>query len=99
LGFYTPFLICKNMKSLYVDANSRSVQVARLSMGLNVSAAGVVEQITPNQFIRVKATGGDAVIRLENQPGDGVVISEGETEYFYIDSKLELVSGSINVMY
>lgn len=52
------------MKSLYVDANSRSVQVAKLSFGLNVSAAGVVEQITPNQFIRVKAIGGDAVIKL-----------------------------------
>lgn len=87
------------MKSLYVDANSRTVQCARLSIGLNVASAGIVEQITPNQFVRVKATGGDAVIRLENQPGDGVLLSDGETEYFYIDAKLELVSGSINVMY
>lgn len=87
------------MKSLYVDANSRTVQCARLSFGLNVTAVGVVAQIEPNQFIRVKAVGGDAVIRLQNQAGDGVVLSEGETEYFYIDAPLVLVSGSINVMY
>ena len=67
------------MKSLYVDANSRTVQCARLSIGLDVDAAGVVAQIEPNQFIRVKAVGGDAVIRQENQAGDGVLLSEGET--------------------
>lgn len=87
------------MKSLYVDANSRTVQCARLSIGLNVDAAGVVAQIEPNQFIRVKAVGGDAVIRQENQSGDGVLLSEGETEYFFIENHLELVSGKINVMY
>lgn len=87
------------MKSLFVDANSRTVQCARLSMGLNVDAAGVVNQITPNQFVRVKAVGGDAVIRQENQAGDGVLLSEGETEYFYIENHLELVSGKINVMF
>lgn len=87
------------MKSLYVDANSRTVQCARLSYGLNITAVGVVNQITPNQFIRVKAMNGDAVIRLKNQAGDGVLISEGETEYFFIDELLELVSGQINVMF
>lgn len=87
------------MKSLFVDANSRTVQCAKLGFGLNVSEAGVIEEIEPNQFVRVKATEGDAVIRLENQAGDGVLISEGETEYFFIDGKLELVSGKINVMY
>lgn len=86
------------MKSLYVDANSRTVQCARLSNGLDVDAAGVVEQIAPNQFVRIKAKA-DAVIKLENQAGDGVLLSEGETEYFYLDARLELVSGSINVMY
>ena len=85
------------MKSLYVDVNSRSVQISRVGIGLNVSAAGVVTEIEPNQFVRIKATGGDAVIKLDG--GDGVVISEGETEYFYIDRPLELVSGAINVMY
>lgn len=87
------------MKSLYVDANSRTVQCAKLSIGLNVDAPKVIDEIEPNQMVRVKAMEGDAVIRLENQPGDGVVISEGETEYFFIDGKLELVSGKINVMY
>ena len=87
------------MKSLYVDVNSRSVQISRVGIGLNVSAAGVITKIEPNQFVRIKATGGDAVIKLENDGGDGVVISEGETEYFYIDRPLELVSGAINVMY
>lgn len=86
------------MKSLYVDANSRTVQCARLSNGLDVSTAGVVTQITPNQFVRIKAKA-DTVIRLENQSGDGIFLSEGETEYFFIDAPLELVSGSINVMY
>lgn len=87
------------MKSLYVDSNSRTVQCAKLSIGLNVDAPRVIEEIEPNQMVRVKAKEGDAVIRLENQLGDGVLISEGETEYFFIDGKLELVSGKINVMY
>lgn len=87
------------MKNLFVDSNSRTVQCVKLSVGLNVDTAGVIEAIEPYQFVRIKAKEGDAVIRLENQSGDGVLISDGETEYFFIDGKLELVSGKINVMY
>ena len=87
------------MKSLYVDSNSRTVQCAKLSIGLNVDSAGVVDEVAPNQYIRVKAKGGDAVIKIEGHAGDGVLLSEGETEYFFIDGKLELVSGQINIMY
>lgn len=87
------------MKNLYVDCNSRTVQVARLSTGLDVSTAGVIEEVEPLQFIRIKALNGDARIRLQHSFGDGVVISEGETEYFYIDRKVELLEGEVNIMY
>ena len=42
------------MKNLYVDCNSRTVQVSRIGIGLDVSAAGVVTEIPIPQFIRVK---------------------------------------------
>lgn len=87
------------MESLYVDKNSRTAQLCKLSIGLNVSVAGVVSDVTPNQIVRIKAVNGDATIKLRNQQGDGVVISENETEYFFIDDYIELVSGEINIMY
>lgn len=87
------------MKNLYVDCNSRTVQVSRIGIGLDVSAAGVVTDIPIPQFVRVKAVGGEARIKRNGDAGDGVLLSEGETEYFFLDRQLELVSGQINVMY
>lgn len=90
------------MKNLYVDCNSRTVQVSRIGIGLDVSAAGVVTDIPIPQFVRVKAVGGDARIKQNGDAGDagdGVLLSKGETEYFFLERQLELVSGQINVMY
>lgn len=87
------------MKNLYVDDFSHTVQISKLSIGLNISEAGVIKEIEPDQFVRVKSIEGNSVIKLENTVGDGVLLSEGETEYFFIDRHLELVSGSVNIMY
>lgn len=86
------------MKSVYVDKNGRAVQCTALGIGKNVSAAGVVPDIPEGEILRIKAIS-DSVIKESGDVGDGVAISAGETEYFFINGKLELVSGSINIMY
>lgn len=87
------------MKSVYVDKNGRAVQCTALGIGRNVSAAGVVpDDIPEGEILRIKAIS-DSVIKESGDVGDGVAISAGETEYFFINGKLELVSGSINIMY
>lgn len=86
------------MKNLPIDSNSRAIQCASLGYGSNYEA-GVI----PDEFhglVRIKNFGDDvAVIRYANDSNsDGVYISSGETEYFYVNGILEVVSGSVNIM-
>lgn len=89
------------MERLPVDTNSNSLQCSYLGYGVNLSAG-----LFPSEavgYVRVKNIGeDDAIIRYSNHgDSDGVVLSPGETEYFYIDpnKQVELVEGSVNIMY
>lgn len=88
------------MKNIFVDNNGRVVQIAPISTGVDFDTIGVIDEIESGQYIRIKAHE-DSYIRNYGQTVDGVFMSEGETEYFYLQpgKQLELVSGSINVMY
>lgn len=51
-------------------------------------------------LVRFKNIGEDnAAIRYSGDTTDGVVLSPGETEYFFVNGIVEVVSGSVNVMY
>lgn len=86
------------MKNVFVDNNGRAIQVAPLSYGENYGI-GVIPN-TGGEYVRVKAIS-DSVIKISAMSGNGVMLSEGDTEYFYIPEgkNLEVVSGSINLMF
>lgn len=87
------------MANLPIDNNSRAIQCARLGYGTNYSAGKLPAEI--KGLVRFKNIGEDnAIIRyFEDDTTDGVVLSPGETEYFVVNDVVEVVSGSINVMY
>jgi hypothetical protein len=86
------------MKNAFIDKNGNNGQVSTIGRSKDISTAGVIDEASG--VVRVKAIT-DSRIRLEGQTDVGVLLSEYETEYFNISegSKLELVSGSINLMY
>lgn len=86
------------MNNLPTDSNSRTIQCANLGNGSNYEAEILPEEVSG--LVRFKNIGADnAIIRYANTTSDGVVLSPGETEYFYVNGIVEVVSGSVNVMY
>lgn len=86
------------MNNLPIDGNSRAIQCANLNHGFNFEAGNV--NLDFYGLVRFKNIGDDnAIIRYANTTSDGVVLSPGETEYFFVKGKIEIVSGTINIMY
>lgn len=90
------------MKNLYVDGNSRAIQCSPIGFSKNFST-GVIDDDAVSGYVRIKNVGdGDAKFRYDTQTlADGVTLSAGETEYFYVEPgrHLEVVSGTLNIMY
>lgn len=87
------------MESIIFDINGRTVQCFSIGKGINVSSSGKVDIPVTATIIRVHAME-ESVIREMGSTDDGVVLGEGETEYFGVSRNgIELVSGSINIMY
>ena len=87
------------MINLPVDSNSRAIQCAPLGNGYNFSAGEILPE-EARGFLRFKNIGSaNAVIRLANNNSDGVIISPAETEYFFVDDTVEIIQGTVNVMY
>lgn len=84
--------------NLPTDSNSHAIQCAYLGNGFNFEA-----EVIPNAIsglVRFKNIGTDnAIIRYADSSSDGIVLSPGETEYFYINGIVEVVSGTVNIMY
>lgn len=85
------------MANLPTDGNSRAIQCANLGNGSNYEAE-VLPEISG--LVRFKNIGeGNAIIRYEYSNSDGVVLSPGETEYFFVNGIVEVVEGTVNIMY
>lgn len=87
------------MNNLPTDGNSRAIQCANLGNGVNYTTGKLPAEV--RGLVRFKNIGEDnAVIRYADAAtSDGVVLSPGETEYFVVNGIVEVVSGSVNVMY
>lgn len=80
------------------DDNSRAIQCANFGFGYNLTEGSTTDNL--NTLVRFKNTGStNAVIRYDNSVGDGVVLSPGETEYFFVKGIIKVVSGTLNIMY
>lgn len=90
------------MKNLYIDSNGRSLQCSRVGYAMNFST-GEIDNENVKGVVRIKNVGStDAVFRYARHTGsDGIVLSSGETEYFYVEpgETLEVVSGTLNIMW
>lgn len=87
------------MKGVYVDVNSRTVQIIGIGVARDFTSGDIIEDV--EGIVRFKNIGeDDGRIRILGYDDDGVVISSGETEYFgiYPGEKIEIVSGTFNVM-
>lgn len=86
------------MANLPTDGNSRAIQCANLGNGVNYTTGKLPAEV--QGLVRFKNVGEDnAIIRYSGDTTDGVVLSPGETEYFFVNGIVEVVSGSVNVMY
>ena len=89
------------MQGTYVDANSRTVQIVGIGPAKDYNADDTVSSVDHHEIVRFKNIGsGDGRIRIKGASDDGVVISEGETEYFgiYPGEEIEIITGSFNIM-
>ena len=90
------------MQGLYIDKNSRSVQISPLGFCKNFET-GVVNDPEITGIVRVKNIGeGDAIIRYNEHPDSaGMYLSSGETEYIYLEEgkHLNIVQGTVNIMF
>ena len=86
------------MNNLPTDGNSRAIQCANLGNGNNYTTGKLPADI--RGLVRFKNIGEDnAVIRYSGDTTDGVVLSPGETEYFFVNGIVEVVEGTVNIMY
>lgn len=87
------------MKSINVPASAQ--QVSNIGFSKDFSQGICPEEVVG--FIRIKNIGEeDGRLRKKSQvEAEGIVLSAGETEYFYIepDDRLEILSGQFNIMY
>ena len=80
------------------DDNSRTIQCANFAHGHNLTNNSKTDNL--NTLVRFKNIGStNAVIRYDNSIDDGVVLSPGETEYFFVKGIIKVVSGTLNIMY
>lgn len=86
------------MNNLPIDSNSRAIQCANLKYGANYTAGVLPDGV--RGLVRFKNIGEDfAILRYKNSSSSGVYLSPGETEYFFVNDVVEIVEGSVNVMY
>lgn len=89
------------MRNLPIDSNSRTIQCAFLGFTQNFNAGVVDEKVTG--YVRLKNIGEtNAIIKYADQYGcDGLVLSPNETEYMYLqnDRQLEILQGTLNIMF
>lgn len=84
-----------------MNSNKSFPNVPWTTMGFGVDCnVGIIDANLGGKLIRVKGLA-DSAIRLENQSNSTIAISNGETDYFFIPEgeSVEVVSGSVNVMY
>lgn len=90
------------MKGVYVDVNSRAVQIVGIGPAQDYTAGEIVSGKEHNGIVRFKNITEDEEgrIRIRGKADAGVVIGPGETEYFgiYADEDVEIISGTFNVM-
>lgn len=90
------------MQGLYIDKNSRSVQISPLGFCKNFET-GVVNDPEITGIVRIKNIGeDDAIIRYDENPDSaGMYLSVGETEYLYLEEgkHLNIVQGTLNIMF
>ena len=89
------------MRNLPFDGNNAIMQWSALGNCKNFEA-GVIDQ-TFDGYIRVKNIGEEmAAIRYQDQTGsDGLHLSPDETEYLRVERgrKIEVIAGTVNIMY
>lgn len=87
------------MKNLPTDSNSRAIQCSCLGYSKNFGTG--ILPLEVNGYIRLKNIGDDeAIIRYTDQiDADGVILSPNETEYFLIEREIEIIQGTLNIMY
>lgn len=79
-----------------IDANGRAIQCAYLGNGSNYETGNL---IVHKGLMRFKNIGNNnAIIRYNDSSTDGVVLSPGETEYFYVNGTVKVVDGTVNAM-
>jgi hypothetical protein len=85
-------------KSFPIDSNSRLIPALNIGFGKTFDP-GIIPNEYSGNIVRLKAIG-DTVFRLASQPSSVIMMSAGQTEYFFIpaDEQLEIVSGSLNIM-
>jgi len=89
------------MQGTFVDVNSRTVQIVGIGPAKDYNAGDTVSSVDHHGIVRFKNIGsGDGRIRLKGATDDGIVISQGETEYFgiYPGEEIEIITGSFNIM-
>lgn len=74
--------------------------IPQMELGIGKTYAANQEIEAGGSEIRVKATV-DSSIRLKSQPNSEILLTAGETDYFFVpnDEAVVVVSGSVNVMY
>lgn len=84
-----------------MNKSSKSfANIPQMELGVGKTYAANQEIEAGGYQIRVKATV-DSSIRLKSQSSSEVLLSAGETEYFFVpdDEVVVVNSGSVNVMY
>lgn len=87
------------MKSMNVPATSQPV--CCLGFAEDITTTGRLN-VGINGYVRIKNIGDEiGHVRKFGDGGDGIALSPGETEYFYINNgeQLEIVDGQFNIMY
>lgn len=89
------------MKNLPIDGNSREIQCSFIGYAKTLETGILPAEI--KGYVRMKNVGdSEAIIRYVDQVNsDGVILSPGETEYFYIlpNREVEIIQGTLNIMY
>lgn len=85
------------MINLPLDNNNHLVQCAKFGEGYEY--ADMILPKTIKGLVRIKNIGDtNAIIKYADDNSEGVVLSPGETEYFYLKKQLEIVTGRLNIM-
>lgn len=85
--------------NLPIDSNSRVIPVGVIGYGKTFEAGEVIEPRFNKGILRLKAIG-DVVFRLTLDEDSEINMSDGDTEYFYLNGNdtITIVSGSLNIM-